>query len=509
MPRLTRSVSRKANRDTSLYLENLKIKLGGQDYTRKDFEEETDDESIMTTVTLRPMNIWSKQGLDLSDSTFVKLYDSATKFSEKDDNGDALKKFKLSEPERFNELRNLLTAKVNKLAMKKLLKVTQGGEDFNLLDQAQLVTEGTMDGSRDAVWGASADPKTTHTQEAVDKISDVRIKSHAIGLWLEDALSSDALAKLEHCRPKYTIEKDGEPFIHGQFLWWLIVDEVKPNNDTLIQHAKDKLNSLDASKFDHSVKEMLTEFDNIAFDIVSKLKGNLSEDEKITALWKCLATMKEEKFSNIVFEEKRKYRNSTASVKTSCDEFIRLFKREQVNMEADKIWNKPSSKDQQIIALTSMLRSVVNNVNTSVANNSTNQSGGNSGGNPFSKTKSKKGQGTPPWKFENPDKKAECDRDGKHWWWCPKHYNPHEGVDGMWVRHKPEDHKNEFKPSRQASDGKENAKPSGDDNRSYAEAASNPAVTVDDNMFQALKSGADIQVFLNRISANTNTTDLN
>ena len=250
----------------------------------------------------------------------------------------------------------------------------------------------------------------------------------------------------------------------------------------------------------------MTEFDNIVFDIVSKLKGTLSEDEKMTALWKCLATMKEEKFSNIVFEEKRKYRNSTALVKKSCDEFIRLFKQEQVNMEADKIWNKPSSKDQQIIALTSMLKSVVNNVNKAVANNSNSYSGSNSDENPPAK-KTKRGQGTPPWKFENAEKKLECDRDGKHWWWCPKHNNPNEGVEGMWVRHKPEDHVNEFKPSRSTT-GQENAKPS-DANRSYADAVSNPAVQVDDNMFQALKSGADIQVFLNKLSSSNNTTDLN
>jgi hypothetical protein len=177
-----------------------------------------------------------------------------------------------------------------------------------------------------------------------------------------------------------------------------------------------------------------------------------------------------------------------------------------MNMEADKIWNKPSTKDQQIIALTSMLKSVFNNINKAVANNSNIHPGSNTGGS-LSTTKSKKGQGTPPWKFENPDKKLECDCDGKHWWWCPKHYSPHEGVDGMWVCHKPEEHRNEFKLQR-ASNDKENAPPA-DGKCSYADVASEPAVKVDDNMFQALKSGADIQVFLNKLLSSTNTTDLN
>ena len=60
--------------------------------------------------------------------------------------------FKLSEPEKFNKLQNLLTTKVNKLAMKKLLKVTQGSDNFHLLDQAQLVTEAMMNVNRDTVW---------------------------------------------------------------------------------------------------------------------------------------------------------------------------------------------------------------------------------------------------------------------------------------------------------------------------------------------------------------------
>ena len=457
--------------------------------------------------TIRPMNIWSSQGLDLSDSTFVKLYDSAIKFTEKDDNGEPIKKFKLSQPERFNELRNILTTKVNRLAMKTLLQVTQNSEDFNLLDQAQLVTEATMIGARDSIWAAGQDPKSTDTQEDVDKISDQRIKSNALGVWLENALSSDALAKLEHHRPKYTVEKSGELFISGQFLWWLVVDEVKPNNDTLVQHAKDRLNKLDVTKFDYSVREMLTEFDNISFEIESKLKGNLSEDEKMSALWKCLATMKEDKFASIVFEEKRKYRNSTAAVKTTSDEFIRLFKREQVNMEADNIWNKKSGKDQQIIALTSMLKNFVE-----YANNATSTSSSGQSDNSSDKKHEKRRRETPAWKFERNGSETECERDGKTWYWCPHHKNPNEGVEGMWGRHKAEDHKHGFRGNGNGNGNNGSTDSKSDDTtkpKDYKAAVQQPSVKVDSKMFNALKSGADIQVFLNQIAAENNSTTLN
>ena len=41
------------------------------------------------------MSIWSKRGLDLGDSTFLKIFESATRFIEKDDNGEPIRKFKL------------------------------------------------------------------------------------------------------------------------------------------------------------------------------------------------------------------------------------------------------------------------------------------------------------------------------------------------------------------------------------------------------------------------------
>ena len=39
--------------------------------------------------------------------------------------------------------------------------------------------EATMIGARDSIWAAGQDPKSTDTQEDVDKISDQRIKSNA------------------------------------------------------------------------------------------------------------------------------------------------------------------------------------------------------------------------------------------------------------------------------------------------------------------------------------------
>jgi hypothetical protein len=385
MPR-TRSSVRKANSDNRRFLDNLSIRIGGEQFVQEDFENEEDfedDRDILVEermATINPMNVWSKSGLDLTDSTFAKIYESATKFHEYDDNGDSLKKFKL-DGDRFEELRGLVTRKVNKFAMRKLFKLTQGTEEFLLVDQAPLVTEATVIADRDSIWADTTDPDTSMTQADINKIMDKRIKCHAFGTWLQDALTTEALTKLEYARSKFSIIKDDEPYLHGPLLWWYIVTDIKPNNDTLIQNAKDELNSLNVKDFNFSVKEMLTHFDNIVVEITARLKGTITEDERMTALWKCVETMSEEKFAKTVWDEKRSYRKATPGNKAKSDELIALFKHEQTNMEADKIWNKPSTKDEQIIALTSMLKSVVNNVNKAVANNSSTHSGSNTGSN--------------------------------------------------------------------------------------------------------------------------------
>ena len=453
-------------------------------------------------ATIHKMSVWAKAGLDPTDSTFAKIYDAAIKFNDTDDDGNSLKKFKL-DGDRFEELRSLLVRRVNKMAMKKLMKVTQDGDDFQLIDQAQLVTEATMTAARNNIWDATKDPKTTDAQDVVNTIMDQRIKFHALGTWLLNALTTDAIHKLEHAKSQYIIEKDDEPYVHGPSLWWLIVADVKPNNDTLIQNAKERLNELNVKNFAFSVKDMLTEFDTIVVEIESRLKGSITEDERISALWRSLETMKEEKFSKIVFDEKRTYRNATAANKLKCDELVRLFKKEQTNMEADKIWNKPSDKDEKIIALTSILNSVVKSVNNAINSQTPSDPGDHS--NPSNK-KSKRNKSVPAWKYENDKDLKECQRDDKTWYWCPKHKNPNDDKTGMWVRHTPEEHKQDFRFN--PKDSPHGSKPGTASKDSDTQEASQPSVKVDKKMLQALKSGADIQVYLNRLSEH-NRIDLN
>ena len=452
-------------------------------------------------------NVWSKNGLDLSSSAFSKIYQTETSFSEKDDSGSSLKKFELTS-DRFEELRTLLTLKQDRMAMQKLLKITQGGEDFQLLDQPQLITKATMIANRDTIWNVAIDVDA-QSQEDVNTIFDKQLKCHAFGLWISNALTNRAIQKFECSKSEWTVEQDSETYIHGPLLFWYIVDAVKPNNDTLVQQSKDKLSSLNVKDFEQSAKDMLTEFENICTEIEVRLKGTVTEDEKISALWKCLETMKDEHFSRVVSDEKRAYRRELAANRMKHDALIELFKREQTDLEADGKWNRPNQKSQ-IMALTSMLQSVVQQVNNVASSGYNGKGNSDKEKNLDGKAKSDSNKSkyvVPDWKYQRKDDETTCNRDGKDFWWCDKHTNPATGAKGMWARHKPEDHSDVFVPSQSTQEGPKKKKKK-QKKKKEDSSTSDATVTVDKHLLTALKTGADVQSFLDQLQ-DQNGTSLN
>ena len=440
----------------------------------------------MATAPIR--NIWSKNGLDLADSAFSKVYLSEVNFSQKDDAGEALKKFDL-ESTRFEELRTMLIANQNRMAMKKLLQVQEAGVDLDLLDQPQLISKPIMVAHRAQIWDVTVDLANT-SQEDVNKVFDRQLKCHAFGNFLLNALSNRAIQKLESSKSQWTVTKDDEEYVHGPLLFWYIVDAVKPNNDTLVQHTKEKLAKLNVKEFEYSIRDLLIEFDNLCMEVEVRLKGTLTEDEKISSLWRGLESMKDEHFSKVVSDEKRLYRRTPAAARKSCSELVELFKREQTDLEADGKWNCPN-KDSQILALTSVLKSVVHKVNN-VA------SGGRAKPTGDSNKPLKKKRTTPAWKFERENDELQKTVDDRTYWWCEKHTNPSTGKAGMWVLHKPEDHKENFRDKKIPTNTSEDTQP---------DPVTAATVNVDSRLLNALSSGSDIQHFLD--SLDTNDMELN
>ena len=462
----------------------------------------------MTTAATAPIrNIWQKSGLDLTDSAFSKVHSYEIRFTEKDDSGDSLKKFELDEL-RFEEFRTLLDKKQNRMAMKTLLQVTENNEILELIDQAQLIQKATMIAHRDSIWNATVD-LANQAQAQVNAIYDKQLKCNVFGNWILEALTSSALSKLESTKVEWAVEKDGEMQVHGPILFWHIVDLVKPNNDTLVQNAKEELVSLNVKNFDHSIKSMLVKFENIITHIKVRLKGEITNDEIISALWKTTETMQDEHFSKVVSDEKRLYRRATAANKKSYSDLIADFKREETDLRGDGKWNK-SNKDAQIRLLTATIEGVIKHVNNLKSFN-TNQTRG-SGGKVEKESKKvdiakdnvkKASNGTPEWKYlrKNEDE-YERTVDGKEYWWCPKHRNPVTGKSGMWSRHRAEEHTDNFTPQNSNSSTKKDDSKQAENKATEGADSNQTSIQVDRKLFSALKSGADVQSFLSKLEHN-------
>ena len=464
---------------------------------------------IMTTASRAPIrNIWQKSGLDLTDSAFSKVHSHEIRFTEKDDNGDSLKKFELDEL-RFEEFRTLLDKKQNRMAMKTLLQVTENNQSLELIDQAQLIQKGIiMIAHQDLIWNAYEN-LNTQTQAEVNEIYDKQLKCNVMGNWILEALSSSALSKLESTKVEWAVEKNGEMQVHGPLLYWHIVDLMKPNNDTLVQHAKEQLVSLNVKNFNYSIKSMLVKFENIITHIKVRLKGDITNDEIISALWKTTETMQDEYFSKVVSDEKRLYRRATAANKKSYSELIAEFKREETDLRGDGKWNK-SNKDAQIRLLTATLEGVIKHVNNMKSNIGNQTQGPN--GKPTKERKpkddiKKASNGTPEWKYiRDNEEEEEKTVDGKEYWWCPKHKNPVTGKTGMWSRHRAEDHADNFTQGNGNSSKKDDNKQTESEVKDDTE-STKTSIQVDRKLFSALKSGADVQSFLNQLE--NNGTSLN
>ena len=116
----------------------------------------------------------------------------------------------------------------------------------------------TMIQDRDVIYGAAADLASTNTQAEVNTILNKRIKCYVLEIWIQNALSTDTMHKLEYAKSQYVIFKDEESYLHGTFLWWLVVTDIESNNDILIQLARDNLNELNVKYYDFPVKQMST-----------------------------------------------------------------------------------------------------------------------------------------------------------------------------------------------------------------------------------------------------------
>jgi hypothetical protein len=428
-------------------------------------------------LKLLSLNPWEKEGLDiLNDSSLLKQYNWERTFKELDNNGVTRPKFDL-EPETFNILKGRLILKSERMAMRPVLTLNTDGASRFLLEQSQLVGRDAIIQYRDTIW--KTDIESFTDQRQYNLFSDHRLKLKVLGDYLEDCLTSGALRELESTKEDWKVTNgDGHVYNDGAVLFWHVANLIKPNNDALIDNAKEKLRKLNVKNFDNSVIKMLTIFENIVNEIANDLGGEITESEKMTALWKCLETMKDANFSRVVSDEKRIFRRElNLSKRKTCRELMLDMKREEVNMKADDIWNKPTDDQKTIVALQAFINQTASEgqnafLNTSEASAS------------LSKTDKSNFKAKREWMFKREGEETTMTKDDKLYHWCSKHKNPLTGGKGQWVRHKESEHREDFVFSRKPEEERTETK------------KDTPAMNIDRKLLAAIKDSTEAMTFL-------------
>ena len=156
--------------------------------------------------------------------------------------------------------------------------------------------------------------------------------------------------------------------------------------------------------------------------------------------------MKEQRFSCYCNDEHNCYQAAVGTAKPTLSSLIEQYKAKEVNMKGENMWNKPTPKQAQILSLAAMIQG---NSNSSKGSGKGKGNKTNSEDTNDSNSK-KKDRGAKQWMFEAPKDGAlkTMIKNAKEFHWCPKCAKG----EGQWVRHKPSDHSENFKPKKTSDD---------------------------------------------------------
>jgi hypothetical protein len=463
------------------------------------FKKERSSVKLNDTIPLkrrpRKLNLWEKAGLDIvADANLGKLAAKEREFKILNDKGDVLPKMDLKS-ETFEKMKQLVKEKMSRMAMKNIMSIEQArsGLKLSLIDRAQSISIEDMKHATNYFWRERTNKEyDSMSPEEFDTIEDGKLKAHILGEWFMNCLTDAGKRKLNATKKDWTFKSDTGDYYHGPMMFWHIVQFVKPNNDTLIEKAKQHLrNGYDAKKYNFDVSMMLTDFELTCNQITDEFGGTLTEDEKVSALWKAVGSMSEVEFTRRIKDLQREYRKTEDCIKPTCDDLIQTIKREQVDMEADGDWNKPDVSREHTLALTAVMENFITTLNTqSNFDQKDRQTDGDSN--------TRKRRQIPDWKFTRTDDSLTLQKNGKLYHWCTHHKSP-DGKQGMWTLHKEEDHKDSFKPSNNNGSTSNSGNATKHNIQDKPNSEEQAKLQVDRHLLAAVKNNSSVRSFLNRI----------
>ena len=159
-------------------------------------------------------------------------------------------------------------------------------------------------------------------------------------------------------------------------------------------------------------------------------KGQNHQDYLLD-LFNALKTVPNTDFASFVREERQAWEiGGTKTADQLIAEAITIYN----NAVSVNRWEYTDPKDAKIVALMTKVEQLEANMKLS-ANTTQRQPQRHSG--QYNSSNNSKFLTIDDWRMKKGESMVE--RDGKMWYWCPKHVSPGR-YDGLYVTHKPEDH---------------------------------------------------------------------
>ena len=276
----------------------------------------------------------------------------------------------------------------------------------------------------------------THlTASAIDPDTDAndkkmfynQVRLNMIGQRVKGSLTPRAVTQLYNKRSQFAWKlPDGVDSLDGLTMLMILISEIKPTTRVGVSNLKDKIRATRLSHHNYNVKETCEHISNLYCEIL--LNDGTHEDIQ-KDLFAALTSGKNEEFQ--AFIETKKSAWEMGEDMTADDISTEAITKYNNLVQQNK-WKQTEKKDAKMAALSTeieQLKTVLATVTNGTSNSSSHRNDSGSGRNnnrQVADWRKKKSFG------------AQTERDGKTWYWCPKHEG--KGYNGLYVSHKPEDH---------------------------------------------------------------------
>ena len=258
--------------------------------------------------------------------------------------------------------------------------------------------------------------------------------------------------------------------IDGPSLLKAILDKLMPGTVGQIDALRQKAKEIKLSAYGNDVNNMITELVSIKGQ-VDDLGGTF--DDYLSVCFTALLSGPDKTFNNLIRAKQSEYYMGTL---TDSSTLLSFAEANYNNLVTSGQWVKESVDQTKDNAVLAALKTELRILKTAILSAATS--------NHIPKNISSQ---IADWRYIKQEGVEPIERDGKSWYWCPKHKGKNGEMTGLYVTHKPEGHdkwledKNNFNAKRKQNSTK---------NRAAGQNTSDSGrLKLDDNLKSALVTG--------------------